>query len=464
VAAVTVAVAMLLATAAAATTTVARANVPPAAASATASACPAKPVSPSTPAARAAEHRQALVAAKAHRRYVTAHARAKKWHRRAAAARTHGHAAQARADARHARLAARRARRLHQAAARAAAKLRALRKALKAASLTGVGSCVYVRAGQLVDGNNHPIHPVGATRSGSEYACVQGWGMFDGPTDGASIAAMASWNVQIVRIPLNEDCWLGINGVSPQFSGASYRSAIEQYVARIEAHGMIVDLDLHWTAPADVSADGQAVMADADHSTAFWSQVAAVYGHDHHVVFELFNEPHDISWACWENGCTIPADGTQPAWQAAGMQQLVAAVRSAGATNVVILGGLGWAGDISQWTSHQPADPLGQEAAAWHIYNFGSCTDATCWSAQADSVPGTPVVVTEIGETDCGSSFVDPLMTWLDQTGYSYLAWTWDDWAGCGGPSLLASYDGTPNGAYGAAVRAHFRSRPVLRK
>jgi hypothetical protein len=35
-----------------------------------------------------------------------------------------------------------------------------------------MGSCVYVRGGQLVDGNDDPIHPVGATRSGSEYACV----------------------------------------------------------------------------------------------------------------------------------------------------------------------------------------------------------------------------------------------------------------------------------------------------
>jgi aryl-phospho-beta-D-glucosidase BglC (GH1 family) len=273
---------------------------------------------------------------------------------------------------------------------------------------------------------------------------------------------MASWNVQIVRIPLNEDCWLGINGVDPQFAGANYRKAIERYVARIEAHGMIADLDLHWTAPAAVLASGQAVMADADNSTAFWSQVATVYGHDQHVMFELFNEPHDISWACWENGCTVPATGSQPAWHAAGMQQLVTAVRATGATNVVILGGLGWAGDISQWKSHRPDDPLGQEAVAWHIYNFGSCTDATCWSAQAHSVPGIPVVVTEIGETDCRGGFVRPLMTWLDKTHYSYLAWTWDDWAGCGGPSLLKAYDGTPNGGYGKAVRAHFRSRPAL--
>jgi endoglucanase len=448
----------------AAASTVATASVPTAAVhtAATPSACPAHPVSPSTPAARAAVQRQAGVSATAHQRSVTAHARAKLWHRRAVTARAHGHAAKARADARHARRAAAKYHHLRTVASRAAAKLRAMRQALTAGSLPGVGSCVYVQGGQLVDGNNVVIHPVGATRAGSEYACVQGWGMFDGPTDDASIAAMVSWNVQIVRIPLNEDCWLGINGVNPQFGGVNYQQAIEGYVSRLEAHGIIADLDLHWTAPADVSASQQAVMADTDHSTAFWSQVATIYGTDHHVVFELFNEPHDISWDCWQNGCTIPAAGTQPAWQAAGMQQLVTAVRSTGATNVVIVGGMGFAGDISQWKSHQPIDPIGQEAAAWHIYNFGSCTDATCWAAQAASVPGIPVVVTEIGETDCAGSFVNPLMDWLDKTGYSYLAWTWNDWGGCGGPTVISAYDGTPNGVYGTAIRDHFLSRPVL--
>jgi endoglucanase len=463
-ASLTVAVAMLMTTGAAASTTVAAASVPNAAATA-ASACPAKPASPSTPAARAAVQRQVRVTARAHHRAATAHARAQRLHRRAVAARAQGHVARARADARHARLAAHHARRLRKAAGRATAKLRKMRRALKAKARPGVGSCVYVHGGQLVDGNNDPIHPVGVTHAGSEYACIQGWGMFDGPTDDASIAAMAAWNVQIVRIPLNEDCWLGINLPLDDTAntGTAYQNAIESYVHRLESHGMIVDLDLHWTAPAEVRAGQQAVMADADHSAKFWSEVATAYRNDHHVVFELFNEPHDISWNCWENGCTIPAAGTAPAWQAAGMQQLVTAVRSAHASNVVILGGLGFSGDISQWKSHQPSDPLGQEAAAWHIYNFGSCTDVTCWSAQAQSVTGIPVVVTEIGETDnCASGFVNPLMSWLDKTGYSYLAWTWNDWGGCGGPTVISSYDGTPNGEYGAAIRAHFLSRPVL--
>src|SRR2546422_3166294 len=49
----------------------------------------------------------------------------------------------------------------------------------------------------------------GVNRSGTEYACAQGWGMFDGPSDSASVQAIASWKANVVRVPLNETCWLG---------------------------------------------------------------------------------------------------------------------------------------------------------------------------------------------------------------------------------------------------------------
>ena len=56
----------------------------------------------------------------------------------------------------------------------------------------------------------------GVNRSGLEYACIQGWGFFDSPHPdtidiAAMIAAMRSWDIDVVRVPLNEDCWLGIN-------------------------------------------------------------------------------------------------------------------------------------------------------------------------------------------------------------------------------------------------------------
>ena len=71
--------------------------------------------------------------------------------------------------------------------------------------------------------------------------------MFDGPNDDNMIKTILSWNANAVRVPMNEDCWLGINGVKPEFSGQNYRSSIGDFVKRINSHGLYVILDLHWT-------------------------------------------------------------------------------------------------------------------------------------------------------------------------------------------------------------------------
>jgi hypothetical protein len=318
---------------------------------------------------------------------------------------------------------------------------------------------VWVRHGELVNAVGQPVQLAGVNRSGTEYACAEGWGIFDGPNTEASVKVMLSWHVDVVRVPLNEDCWLGINGVKPQYAGLNYRRAVERWVALLRSNGLLVDLDLHWTAPGTKLALAQEPMADADHSVTFWSQVARKFRGDHGVLFELFNEPFGISWNCWEYGCTMPAAGSQPAWRAAGMTQLLHAVRATGATNVVLLGGLQYSADLQGWKAHVPADPTGQLAAAWHIYSYGWCENSSCWNTQESAIAGVPVVVTEFGESDCGQDFIDQLLPSLDAHETSYIAWTWDTWPGCSGPSLLTTYAGAVNGRFGAYVRDHFRAR-----
>src|SRR5262245_3942304 len=73
---------------------------------------------------------------------------------------------------------------------------------------TGGGSAerLHVVDNHLVDKNGKVVQLHGVNRSGTEYACVQDFGIFDGPSDDASVAAIASWNANVVRVPLNEDC------------------------------------------------------------------------------------------------------------------------------------------------------------------------------------------------------------------------------------------------------------------
>jgi endoglucanase len=312
---------------------------------------------------------------------------------------------------------------------------------------------VSVDGNELVNGAGQPIRLLGVDRSGTEYACIQGWGIFDGPSDAASVAAMKSWHIDAVRVPLNEDCWLGINGVSARYGGAAYRAAVAGYVHTLQAAGLVVILDLHWNAPGSEPATGQQEMADADHSPAFWRSVASYFKSNHGLVFDLYNEPNGISWSCWLNGCV-----TSGGWEAAGMQSLVDAVRSTGATQPLMLGGLAWSNDLSQWLRYEPKDPLHELVASIHVYNFNACSTVSCWNETIAPVARqVPVVTGELGENDCASGFIDSYMEWADEEGVSYLGWTWDTgggWTCTNGPSLITSYAGTPT-PFGAGLEAH---------
>jgi endoglucanase len=325
---------------------------------------------------------------------------------------------------------------------------------LAALTLAGTGSAagglsLRVQGNRLVDATGHAVRLLGVSRSSFEYACAQGWALSEGPTDDASIAAMKAWKVNTVRIPLNEACWLGLANVKPEYRGAPYREAVVGYVQRLHAAGLYVILDLHWNAPGDQRALDQQYDADADHSPAFWRSVAATFRSDRAILFDLYNEPHDLSWACWRDGCKTP-DG----WTAAGMQQLVGAVRQTGAKQPLLLGGLNWSNDLTGWLRWRPRDPARQLVASVHVYPGNACGDAACWTSTiAPVAKQVPVVSGEIGQKDCRHDFIDAYMTWADANGVSYLAWAWMDW-GCKLPGLLQDFDGTPT-AYGDGFRAH---------
>jgi len=329
-------------------------------------------------------------------------------------------------------------------------------------TITGSGGIdgLHVVGNQIQNVNGQEVRIHGVNRSGTEYACIQGWGIFDGPNDVASIQAIKSWQANAVRIPLNEDCWLGINGVSSQYGGTNYQQAIADYVSVIKQQGLIPILELHWSAPGSTQAVSQQPMPDQDHSPAFWTQVAQMFKGNSSVIFELFNEPFPDSnqdttaaWTCWRDGSVCPG----ATYTVAGMQELVTAVRATGATNIILLGGVEYSNSLTGWLSYKPNDPLGNLAAAWHVYNFNMCADVSCYNSNTGPVlAAVPVVTTEIGEDDCQGVFISTLMGWLDNNGGSYLAWVWDTWgSSCSSIALISDYSGTPNGAYGLTYKDH---------
>lgn len=329
---------------------------------------------------------------------------------------------------------------------------------------------VRVKGNHLIDASGNVVRLLGVDRSGTEFECLRGWKIFSGPTSSAVVAAMASWHINAVRVPLNEDCWLGINGIKPRVGGPNYQHAIESYVATLQSYGLVVILDLHAAAPRSYLSSGLWPMADADHAPRFWSSVATAFKNNHGVIFDLYNEPYIQSWSCWLHGCetTYIDNGTEVHYETAGMQSLVDAVRRTGATQPLMLGGLDYSSDESQWLSHEPFDPDHQLVASFHTYNFTDCNDSACWNWTLKPLAvWVPVVTGEFGQSRCGSAYIDGYMRWADIHGISYLAWAWDatdppsHW-GCGsGPALIKNYDGIPT-AYGFGLKAHLDQLAAL--
>ncbi|HEY0805463.1 MAG TPA: cellulose binding domain-containing protein, partial [Pseudonocardiaceae bacterium] len=213
---------------------------------------------------------------------------------------------------------------------------------------------LHVSGNKLVDATGKVVTLHGVNRSGAEFACVQGNGIWDGPVDQTSVTAIKSWHVTAVRVPLNEACWNAESYVMPQFAGATYQAAIKAFVNLLNSNGIVAILDLHWTDGAytgnsagscSVPAEAlcQKPMPDAAQAIPFWTSVASTFKGNNAVIFDLFNEPFasratgsDASgWTCWRDGGTCAGIG----YQVAGMQSMLNAVRSTGAMNVVMLGG-----------------------------------------------------------------------------------------------------------------------------
>jgi hypothetical protein len=313
------------------------------------------------------------------------------------------------------------------------------------------------------------------------------------------VSNLLKWNVSgatgnainAVRVPLNEDCWLGINGAPAAYSGVNYQAFIQREVSDLTAAGMYSILDLHWTAPGSYEATGQNVAPDADHSVTFWQQAATTFKGNSAVMFDLYNEPRlwcyttacssnyttaeQTAWGCYLNGCSYTTSGNdsisgmEPAgttFTIAGTQQLVNTIRAAGASNVIVVEGLGYANSTDGFMPYaQPSDSLHNVAFEVHVYPSSGANSPSAMTSRVTTnnlSSSYPIFMGEFGEPICSgtsSGFTANMMNWADTNGYSYTAWGWDAGEGCGGPSLVTNDDTGTTTTYGAIVEAHLQSK-----
>lgn len=268
---------------------------------------------------------------------------------------------------------------------------------LRPATLAAATPAVSVSGNRLVDATGNVLQLRGVSFSGFEFVAIGGWSPTDpsggqaGQPNGPRWTALDAWHANTVRLTLNESSWLRLSCVDTDGvtrlgdPGGNYRSAIATQVQQATAAKLYVIVELHWAAPGNACPMVQTQMANADHSIAFWTSVANTFKGNSAVLFSLYNEPYFFGlsapqdeWTALMSGGTFdyfPATGGTSiyrniagAWQSAGMQSMLDAVRATGATNVVLIGGVEFSNNLSGWLAHMPHDPLKQIAASWHPY------------------------------------------------------------------------------------------------
>ncbi|GAB2873319.1 glycoside hydrolase family 5 protein [Nocardioides pacificus] len=353
---------------------------------------------------------------------------------------------------------------------------------------TGTAPRPVVDGDRLVDRRTgETFIPRGVNWSGFEYPCAQGWALSAlvdvvAQDPAASEARLiADWGATTVRIPLNQDCWLGTReapvdesaGPGDEPAVADYRAEVVGFVDALNQAGLVAVLDLHSRKRAGEPEFGNLAMPDED-SLAFWTSVATTFRDHPSVMFDAFNEPYsrfddargewafELTWACWrDGGCTPPAedDRVPPSgatYTAVGMADVVAAIREAGARQPVLLGGLDYANDLSGWLEHRPYDD--QLVAAMHSYDFKQCGTRECWDAVLTPLAQqVPLITAELGAEDPSSSYVADYLAWAEETDTGVLFWVWAR-HGDDPMSLLDAGSDTPRSPYGQLVASWLRS------
>jgi hypothetical protein len=272
------------------------------------------------------------------------------------------------------------------------------------------------------------------------------------------------------------------NSGCPVVSANVYQGYITQEVARATAAGFAVIIDLHvdsivTTAGQRFVPYGQTCFPSGD-APALWASVANTFKENPAVLFEAFNEPagsnvynaganggnQAYGWystgaatapgpdaiayaranaSSWGPAPAYAANGTPAgclmqnnnngnamvsgsAGQAivlTGQQQIINTIRATGATNLILVSPIGWAGGIQVWLQAGLTDPLNQLGAVWHAYGGGNYA-----AMQAINAAGFPVIIDEADGGDWAAAGLNYTKIYNSSEGWGYCC-AWTNWA-----------------------------------
>ncbi len=262
--------------------------------------------------------------------------------------------------------------------------------------------------------------------------------------------AIMQWHCQIIRIPTSVNRWFG-QAPGQSHGGRIYRHIVDQLVRIAARHHVYVVLDLHWNDMNRTVADiGQHRMPD--HTCArYWRSAARRYMDYPNVFYDLYNEPHGISWITWRDGgiCTGETKATVVTYRAVGMQRLYDVVRHTGADNIVIIGGISWAYDEFGVT-HGYAIAGKNIVYDCHVYPWKSH-----WKHNFESAAKrVPLIFDEFGGTGKQLTFGRKVIAFAAAHHICWCSWSFHTQAG---PVLIKNWHYQPS-KFGALIKSALQS------
>lgn len=238
----------------------------------------------------------------------------------------------------------------------------------------------------------------------------------------------------VIRIPVHPDRWI-------QDEDYFWRY-LDPIVSWAGENNIYVIIDLHFIGNIVTGAGNE--MPDIKEKPKelaldFWIQTASYFKEVPNVIFEICNEPAQITYGEWSK-CA---------------DEIVAAIRQTGAEQLIIIGGIDYSYDLS-WVEETPIkdDNIAYTSHIYPVkkdwdYNFG------------DISKKYPVIITEWGFMDENryrtaqqylvgdvNSFGEPFLEYLKEKGIGWVACWYDD--GWEPPLFTNNFEDTTN--YGKFV------------
>ncbi|GAA5509795.1 glycoside hydrolase family 5 protein [Novipirellula caenicola] len=314
---------------------------------------------------------------------------------------------------------------------------------------------------RLHDTNGHEVWLQGVNAGGLETL------PHDRQVIKSVVVAIDQWHANCVRVPMNEAFWYGKSAYQKD-GGKEYREIIDQIITLAANRGVYVVIDLHrFRAPKQEHAE-------------FWNDFAKRYRDHPAVLFDVFNEPHGVSWEQWRSGGWIgEKSGTDESaflsdevkkknqgFHSIGMQGLVDAVRGTGAKNIIIAGGIFWCNDLSGITRGYALDDKTGNGImySWHTYNWHTDWEDKMLATAAQH----PIFLGEVGADTKKMDFVpaddqeDPY-TWVpDMLGFIQkhrLHWTGWCLHPKASPVMISDWSYTPTPYWGEFAKQALSGR-----